>query len=395
MNVFFMQPSTAAIFGGLLGSPYATVETVAGFYCDTVSGCGHANGVGTFAGFAGPIGLEYDSTNGVLYVADNYNNLIRKIVASSDAVSVFAGGGSQGGTIAGSSDGVGTFAMFAYPYGLALDSSNGVLFVADSGNGLVRRIITNTNTVTTLAGSNYASAVNGVGTLATFASPTGLALDRAIGVLYVAEFGRNLIRKIIVSTASVTTLAGGGGPSGNADGVGRFASFDGPYGLAYDSSNKVLFVSDFSNNLIRRIVTSTCAVTTLAGGGTTGGIEYGDADGVGTFALFSNPFGLAYNSFDDVLYVADGDNNKLRSIAVGTVTVTTLVGDGLTGHADGVGTSATFFIPWGLAFDINTGVLFVSDTFNNLIRRVVAIDALTFAVSAADYCSRFVLRHKE
>ena len=193
------------------------------------------------------------------------------------------------------------------------------------------------------------------------------------GNVYVADYNNNLIRKI-TSAGVVTTLAGGGSPggtaAGHADGTGTSATFSAPYGVAVDA-NGTVYVADSTNNLIRE-VTSAGVVTTLAGGGSPGGTAAGHADGTGTTATFNVPRNLAIGGSGN-LYVTDFGNNLVRMVTPGGV-VTTLAGGGspggtAPGHADGTGTSATFNGPRGIAVDAN-GNVYVADFGNNLIREI-------------------------
>jgi len=177
-----------------------------------------------------------------LYVADFYNYLIRKIVISTGVVTTVAGTGSGG-----ASNGTGTSASFNYPSGITTDGTN--LYVADYCNHLIRKIVISTGVVTTLAGTGSSGSANGTGTSASFNRPRGITTDGTN--LYVADFNNHLIRKIVISTGAVTTLAGTGS-SGSANGTGTSASFYNPRGITTDGTN--LYVADTSNHLIRKIV---------------------------------------------------------------------------------------------------------------------------------------------
>jgi len=157
--------------------------------------------------------------------------------------------------------------------------------------------------VTTLAGGSSGSA-NGTGTSARFYNPIGITTDGTN--LYVADYSNHLIRKIDISTGAVTTLAGTGS-SGSANGTGTSASFNDPYGITTDGTN--LYVADKTNHLIRQIVISTGAVTTLAGTGSDG-----SANGTGTSASFNSPSGITTDGTN--LYVADTSNHLIRKIVL-------------------------------------------------------------------------------
>ncbi|MBL7990317.1 MAG: SBBP repeat-containing protein [Candidatus Kapabacteria bacterium] len=324
---------------------------------------GYADGTGTAAQFSSPFAVAVDA-DGSVYVADSYNRRIRKIT-SAGVVSTLAGSGQSG-----YADSAGTSAQFYLPYGIAVDAVGNV-YVADTDNSRIRKI-TSAGQVTTLAGSGRNGYADGTGTLAQFSSPAGVALDGS-GNVYVADIGNNRIRKI-TSVGQVTTLAGSGS-NGYADGTGTSAQFNNPFGVALDGSGNV-YVADLSNQRIRKI-TSVGQVTTLAGTG-----QSGYADGMGTSAQFAAPFGVAVDGSGNV-YVADRSNHRIRKIT-STGQVTTLAGSGKGGYADGAGTSAQFYLPSGVAVD-TTGNVYVADSFNYRIRKVTSGGQVTTLAGSAQY----------
>jgi hypothetical protein len=326
-----------------------TVTTLAG------SGAqGSANGTGAAAKFDGPEGVATDGTN--LYVADTVSCKIRQIVISSGVVTTLAGSAATAGYAI---NGTGTAAGFNNPDSVATDGTN--VYVADSLNNLIRKIVISSGVVTTLAGSTIGGSANGTGTAASFNQPAGVATDGTN--VYVADNQNNLIRQIVISTGVVTTLAGSGA-QGSANGTGTAASFNQPAGVATDGTN--VYVADTVNNMIRKIVISSGVVTTLAGS-TTGG----SANGTGTAALFSHPKGVATDGTN--VYVADYNFNLIRQIVISSGVVTTLAGSGSItgGSANGTGTTASFFEPYGVAMTSSVPTqLFVADSGNNLIREI-------------------------
>jgi len=203
-------------------------------------GQGSGNGLGTAAQFSGPTGVATDVVGNV-YVADNGNNLIRKITPKGQ-VTTFAGSGSRG-----NANGQGTAASFNQPQALTVDAGGNV-YVADEGNNMIRKIAPD-GTVTTLAGGGGSGAANGKGSAATFSSPAGVAVD-SDGNVYVGDSGNNLIRKI-APDGTVTTLAGTGA-AGSVNRTLMQSSFNSPQGVAVDQYGDV-FVADTGNNLIRRV----------------------------------------------------------------------------------------------------------------------------------------------
>jgi prepilin-type N-terminal cleavage/methylation domain-containing protein len=271
------------------------------------------------------------------------------VAGNGGVVTTFAGSGT-----AGLLDGAAATARFNTPYGVAVDSSGNV-YVADTLNSLIRKI-TPTGTVSTFAGSGTAGFLDGAAGTAKFNYPQALAVDTT-GNVYVADTANNRIRKI-TSTGTVSTLAGSG-VAGSAEGTGTAAQFSNSFGIAVDSSGNV-YVADTNNQRIRKI-TPGGVVMTLAG--STGGY----ANGTGAAAQFLNPQGVAVDSSGNV-YVADGNNNRIRKITPGGV-VTTLAGSGTAAFADGTGVNASFSAPRGIAAD-SAGNVYVADSTNKRIRLV-------------------------
>jgi len=329
------------------------VTTLAGTGSQCTSNCD--NTTGTLAGFYSPWGITTDGTN--LYVVDNTKHRIRKIVISTGAVTTVAGTGSDGAI--NSADGPPSFYQ---PRGITTDGTN--LYVADSQNFRIRKIVISTGVVTTLAGSSSGYLDHATGTSAEFNKPFDITTDGTN--LYVVDTVNNRIRKIVISTGAVTTLAGSGSAcasnisTGCDNPTGTSASFNSPYGITTDGTN--LYVADTENHRIRKIVISTGAVTTLAGDGSQG---LGDHP-TGTSATFTFPHGITTDGTN--LYVTDTNNHRIRKIVIDNGTVTTLAGSS-TGYADNAtGTSAQFATPKGITTDGTN--LYVVDGGNQRIRKI-------------------------
>ncbi len=194
-------------------------------------------------------------------------------------------------------------------------------------------------------------------------SQVGFSSPRSVAVdmagnVFVADAGNNMIRKITPS-GLLSNFAGSGSP-GAADGTGAAASFNYPTSVAVDSAGNV-YVADGDNHKIREI-SSTGVVTTLAGSG-----AIGSQDGIGTAASFNQPYGIAVDAAGNV-YVADLEACLVRKITP-TGVVTTLAGSGSQGYVDGVGAAASFNDPNGIAVD-GSGNVFIADTLNHAIRRI-------------------------
>ncbi|HJZ67040.1 MAG TPA: SMP-30/gluconolactonase/LRE family protein [Blastocatellia bacterium] len=185
--------------------------------------------------------------DGAIYVADAGNHAIRRIRQNGGQliVETVAGNG-----VPGFADGAAANARFNTPTGLVISADGSTLFVADTNNNRIRKINLSTGRVSTLAGGGDGGIVDGPGGDAILSRPIGLALD-SDGVLYAAELGLNDIRRIDPAS-NVTTLAGGGAVK-LRDGAGIDARFAQPRGLAIDRARGILYVADYENFVIRKI----------------------------------------------------------------------------------------------------------------------------------------------
>ena len=391
-NLYFTDTALHAI---RRVSPTGVVTTVAG------GRRGWADGTGSSAQFDTPIGLAMDG-NGVLYVADSGNHLIRSMTPDG-VVTTYAGAI----PVSGYADGTGFSVRFNYPGGLAIDAS-GTLYVADTGNQKVRKVtpdgvvstvpgltlgqsfslqsgtlfglaadsggnlfvadtsknrilkVSSAGQVSTLAGSGLSGFADGAGTGATFTQPAGIALDSA-GNLFVADTIDSRIRKVTPGGV-VTTVAGSS--LGFADGAATSAQFYWPTGVAVDRSGNVAITE--SGHRTIRLLSSSGTVTTLAGGS-------GILDGNVTSSRFKGPAGLTFDLSGN-LYVADRFNYAIRKISPAGA-VTTLAGGDI-GSADGTGSGAQFWGPTGLAID-QVSNLYACDSRNNSIRRITPNGTVT------------------
>ena len=338
---------TASLLLPLASFAQPAVTTLAG----SVLISGSADGPTSTALFSDPTGLAIDAS-GNIYVADNRNHTLRKL-SPNGMVTTLAGQSGQPGAV----DATGTNASFNNPSGIVL-GLNGLLYVTDTGNQTIRSVSTN-GVVTTLAGlAGQNGATNATGALARFDTPLGIAVDQA-GIIYVADSGNHLIRKV-TSSGVVTTLAGSPGVWGSADGMGGAALFNCPVGIAVDSSG-TLYVSDSNNHTIRKM-TPSGTVTTWAG---SPGVD-GTDDGTGSAARFSKPAELKIDRNNN-LFVVDSFSHTIRRISTNAMVTTVAGSAGNSGATDGSGSQARFFNPYGLAIDHN-GNLGISDTYNQTIR---------------------------
>jgi DNA-binding beta-propeller fold protein YncE len=339
----------------------ATVSTLAGLALSA----GSTNGVGSDARFNYPIEVSVSSDGSYALVADTDNHLIRQIVLSTASVSTLAGRAST----SGSTNGVGSNALFNLPRGVSVSSDGSYALVADRGNHLIRQIILSTATVSTLAGLVLsAGSTNGVGSDARFFYPIEVSVSSDGSYALVADTDNHLIRQIVLSTASVSTLAGRASTSGSTNGVGSNARFLYPQGVSVSSDGSYAVVIDSNNHLIRKIVLSTASVSSLAGLA----LSAGSTNGVGSDARFYYPRGVSVSSDGSYALVADTDNNLIRQIILSSASVSTLAGLVLSpGSTNGVGSNALFNLPRGVSVSSDGSYALVADRDNHLIRKII------------------------
>ncbi|HTI58539.1 putative Ig domain-containing protein [Mucilaginibacter sp.] len=363
---------TVSAFAGLAGTP------------------GAANGNGTSARFSGPTYLAIDAL-GNIYVADNNNQMVRKITPAGD-VTTLAGNGTTG-----FNNGAGTSATFNGLGGLTVDDIGNV-YVVDKGNYVVRKI-TPAGVVSTFAGSGVRGAVNGDPLTAKFAGSTDITIDIK-GNLYLADGGQ--VRKIVTGgytidkslplglTFDKTTGIISGTPAAatpltnytisayNISGSSSFtiqitvdpadANAVQPPDISYATpqvykATKTIQPLSPTNNggAVPRTVYS--QVSTFAGSGVPGA-----ADGLGKAASFSYPIAIATDASGN-FYVTETVNSLVRQITPGAVVSTFAGKAGKTGYADGQGSAALFASPSGVAVD-GAGNLYIADALNNRIRKI-------------------------
>lgn len=328
-----------------LSAVTATVTTFAGN-----GSAGYADGSGLGALFNNPQGVTVDNNNNI-YVSDSFNNYVREITPGG-ATSTIAGNG-----VLGYLDGAAAGAEFYSPSGIVVDGQGNV-YVSDFGNNVIRKI-TPAGVVSTYAGSGRAGYLNGAVTsaylnnsadsVAEFNNPQGLAID-AQGVIYVADRGNNIIRKIL-TTHRVVTMAGTP-TAGYINATSELASFNTPTGVAVDGQGNV-YVSDQGNSAIRKI-TSAEVVTTIAGGPS-------------QLALLNYPAAIAIDKLGN-LYITDESGRILQYTTANVLYI--LAGSAnVSGLVNGAGTIAQFSNPQGITIDAN-GNIYVADKDNNCIRKI-------------------------
>ena len=355
-----------AYYSGATGAyfPSAAAGASQSNVINTVAGNGQPGNAGNSgqavnANLYTPEGIAFDSS-GDLFIADTTNNVVRKVTPGG-VISIFAGNGTAGYT---GNSGQATSAELSGPTGLAFDSS-GDLFIADTGNNVIREV--NTSGVISTVAGNHTAGYTGNGGPATSAeldAPTAVAFD-SVGNLYIADTANNVIRRVIISGV-ISTLAGNhtSGYTGNG-GQAATAELNGPRGVAFDSAGNV-YIADTGNNVIRQ-VNLAGVISTVVGNHTAG--NTGDG-GQATSAELDQPTSVAFDAFGD-MFIADTANNMIREVNASGF-ISTVAGAGAAGYS-GDGTpvgGGELNSPRSLAFN-SSGDLFLADAFNNAVREMI------------------------
>jgi sugar lactone lactonase YvrE len=261
--------------------------------------------------------------------------------------------------------GLATAAMLRNPTGVAVDAS-GNLYIADYINNRIRKV-SPSGIIITIAGTGTFgySGDGGPATSAQFANPRGVAVDGS-GNLYIADLINHRIRKVNLITGIITTVAGRGAGGYSGDGsLATAAQLSFPSGVAVDGSGN-LYIGDNGNNRIRKVNLGNGIITTVAGNGTVG---YSGDNGPATSAQLSGPAGVAVDGSN--LYIADGNNYRIRKVNLSTGIITLVAGNGAGGYSGdgGLATAAQLYAPEGVVVD-GSGNLYIAEINNNRVRKV-------------------------
>lgn len=331
------------------------ITTIAGTGSSGFSGDGE---VATSARLNLPFNLTFDKSDNI-YIADTYNNSIRKIDSETGIIS----------TIIGTADKK-LVSELKTPTGLTFDNYQN-LYIADLANLRIRKVNLETGSRMTLVGQRSETEAPNIN--ASLGGPFNVVFDK-IGNLYISINGDSKVSKVDFSTGKISTVAGTGVAGFSGDGIlAKESQLSNPTGLALDGKGN-LFISDSGNERIREVDLTTGIISTVAGTGVTGF----SGDGFeATKTQLSNPLGLAVDKQGD-LYVVDRGNNRVRKINMSTGIITTIAGTGEEGYSgDGdLARNAKLSNPTGLAFN-NEGDLFVVDRGNNRIRKISGLTSNT------------------
>lgn len=330
------------------------VRMIAGGYQAGYSGDG---GPATAARLNAPQGVAIDTALGNIYIADTGNNVVR-MIGPDGTISTFAGNGTFGYT------GNGSPANQAELYGpTGLFFSAGILYIADTQNNAIRQVTADGN-IATICGNGFpgAGGDGGTGSAANLSGPQDVAVDGS-GNIFIADTGNGKIREITASTGNISTLAGGGTTSPGDGGVATDSVLTTPNGVAVDGSGNV-FISESGPGEIRQIDTKGI-INVIAGTGTPG---FSGDGSTATKAQLWNPLGMALDS-SGAIYVADESNQRIRKISSGNIA--TVAGNGLGNFAGDGGPAlmAQINTPLGIAVD-STGDIYFSDSANHRARKI-------------------------
>ena len=309
-----------------------------------------------------------------LYIADTENSRVRKVDPATQIIYNVAGTGTDGYSGDG---GPATSARLRKARGAATDASCN-LFIADTDNHVIRKVDSATGIISTAAGTG-SSGYWGDGLPATMArlnKPRGVAVAPS-GNLYIADTDNNVIRRVLAATGIIETYAGTGSAGYWGDGwFANLAELNRPYDVFVDATS--IYIADTDNHCIRKVVAATYRIYTVAGTGSAG---YSGNGGAATSARLNKPRGVFADPSGN-LYIADTDNNVIRRVLAATGVITTVAGTGSSGYTGdgGPATSANLNKPRDVYLDL-AGNLYIADTENNRIRRVDAATGIIQTVA--------------
>lgn len=369
--------ATTLIFGSGLGPQLAiypgVISTVAGTGTWGYSGDAAQASVATMRN---PQSIAVDNF-GNIYIADSVNQVVRKVAATSGTITTVAGSGLVGYTGDG---GLALRATLNTPSALALDGA-GNLYIADLGNNVIRKVSAANQQISTVAGGGAtASGANGLGdgglaTNALLYGPSDIAVDGG-GNLYIADTYNGLIRKVTAATGIISVVAGGGTNAGT-DGLGDGGAATGarlasPVAIGLDGAGN-LYIGDSGNNVVRKVDATSGVITIVAGSGTYG---YTGDLGLALRAALKHPSSVRVDWAGNI-YIADQGNSVVRQVSATTGIISTIAGSGAHRYSGdgGVPKAAGLNDPSGLALD-SKGNLLIADYTNNAVRKV-AFDGST------------------
>lgn len=375
----------------LLGAALCAPEHSLGQYSITTIAGGGPNNLAALQSSIGQAeGIAFDAS-GNLYISDSYSSKVFK-VSTSGILTVVAGNGTVGYSGDG---GLATAAQLSGPQGISVDGS-GNLFIADTGNSVIREVAAGTGNIQTVAGNFAAgpgySGDGGLATSAQLSDPYGVFVDGA-GNIFIADTNNSVIREVAAGTGNIQTVAGNASAGYSGDGgPATSAQLDLPEGVFLDGTGNI-FIADTNNSVIRVVAQSgtvIAGVTIPAGdiqtvAGTNYNSSFGTAckftgaGGPALSAFLCQPVGVFVDGSENV-FIADTDNYAIREVG-SSGTITNVAGTpgtfGYSGNG-GAATSAVLNYTASVVVD-GSGNVFIADTDNYMVREVIAGNIQAFA----------------
>ena len=361
-----------------LGTPLPAIGSILTYGGTGIEGYSGDGGPALSATMSYPQGMTIDPSTGDLYIADI--SMIRMVAKSTGIITTVAGNGLYGyigdGMLATSS-------RLSEPRDVAIDPVSGDLYIADTENYIIRLVTKSTGVISTIAGTGYSgySGDGGSATNATLSSLEGIEVDPSTGNLYIADSGNDVIRLITKSTGIITTIAGNGTRGYSSDGgLATVASLSHPKDIAIAAVTGNVYIVD--GNRIRMITKSTGIISTIAGTGTSG---YSGDGGLATSAMLNGPSSVAIDALTGNIYICDAGDDVIRMIAKRTGIITTVAGTGRRGYSGdgGPATRAMLSRPESIAIDASSGMMYIADSSNNIVRSVILTLDVTSRPSAS------------
>ncbi len=369
IGIYVDDDSSDLISGNSLSNVISGISLTDGTDSDTVSG-NSVSASGTATTFDYPYDVAY-GPDGYVYVADRDNCVIERVNPTTSETDIVAGQPQD----CDYEEGTGSSALFDYPGALAF-GPDGTLYIAD--NCMVREMNITTYQTSPVAGSTSCGYQEGIGSAAHFEDSYGLAFGPD-GYLYVADTDNTVIRRINLTTDETSLVAGLHGSHGYLENAtnGSNARFDYPTALAFGPDG-YLYVSDSENGMIRKINVTTTGTYYVGGAW---GCEY--FQGVYNASYLCVPEGLAFGQ-DGYLYLADSDNFLIKKLNTTTGQIYIVAGNPNTYYAEGIGSNASFYYPQGLSAG-SGNTIYLADTDNNRIRSIDTATDQTSLVAGNGY----------
>jgi trimeric autotransporter adhesin len=331
------------------------------------------------ASVCSPSGIAVVAASGNIYVA-SLCNVVRMIAKSSGIISTIAGTGSVGYSGDG---GPATAATLNQPTSVAIDSLTSNLYIADTGNSVIRMITKSTGIISTVAGTGTAGYTvgGGLATKTKLSNPLGVGIDNSLRLIYIADSSNNRVLMISMSSGVISRIAGANFSSSFSGdgGKAKIAGLANPTSIAVDPTSSNIYIADALNNRVRMIAKSTGIITTVVGSGAAG--ESGDG-GLALNATLNGPACLAVDRSTGNIYIAVV--SRIRMLRVSSGRIEAVAGTGVPGYSGdgGLATAAQLSLPMAVAVDSSSGAALIADTANNRIRSITGTPSSTYSPTA-------------